>query len=120
MDAPVGLDPTCKVGHRVGLNTHTRNAEFLALDQGRARSAEWVQDAMAGRDTEPFDVVPHQMRRVGQHESIPVMCSLIFNPKFVLVAGEIHRCAGVLDSIRSNTATQPSIRACLGWDWHDR
>ena len=57
----------------MGIATHARNTEFFCLDQGRARSTERVAQQIAAAKAEPIDVLADEVRRIREHEAIPIV-----------------------------------------------
>ena len=73
IDRPVDLDRAREVGHGVPLQSHARDATLLSLDEGSPGSAEWTEDSVGSADAETLQIVPNQMRRVGEDEAVPIV-----------------------------------------------
>jgi hypothetical protein len=71
------------VRHRVSLDAKTRNTELLTFDQDGACSAEGIKHTMLRTYAEPLQILPHQVRREGQHEPILRVDRSIFRVELV-------------------------------------
>lgn len=70
---PVGFDLRREMGEGVGFDAHTGDAQFFALDDGCACTAERIKHAMPAAKLETLDILPHQVRREGKHKPVPVV-----------------------------------------------
>jgi hypothetical protein len=57
--------------HRIGLNADSVNPEFFAFNDRRARAAKRIEYALPALEAESLNVIPNQMRRKREDESIP-------------------------------------------------
>lgn len=78
IDAPVELGTTREAGHGVALDPNARDAELLALDQGRSSAAERIQYALCRVNSEHGEVIAYEVRRERENETVPVVNRAIF------------------------------------------
>src|SRR5437016_4762847 len=67
----------------IGLDADAGNSKPLALDEGRARAAEGVENGSTRPQTEPAQVVAHEVGWERQHEAIPFVCSAVLRPELI-------------------------------------
>src|SRR5690349_8452325 len=73
IDGPVRLDLRSEERHRMGFDAHAWDAQLLRFNGSRAGSTERVQAHGCAVCTEAVQVVPHQMGREGQNETVPIV-----------------------------------------------
>ena len=74
--------------HRMRLNTDTRDAPFLTLNDSRSSSTKRIQNRGLCIGTESREVIPHQVRRIRQHEPVPIMRRSVLRREFVGVRSD--------------------------------
>ena len=75
---PIGLCRRSQKRHGMRFYTDAWNPELLAFYNCCAGAAEWIEAHCGSVRVEPMQVVPHEMWRERQHESIPVVRWSIF------------------------------------------
>src|SRR5262245_30425422 len=86
MGSPIGLHLTGKERHRIRFNSNARDSLFLAFNEGRSSSAEWIENALIRLDFESLQVLTHQVRRKGEDEAIPLVSRSVLCEDLVAVS----------------------------------
>ena len=89
---PIDFCCRSKLAKGMRLDPNATDPVQLGLKDGGARPAEWVEERAVLGKTESIHIAPHQMRRIGEHKTIPLVNGPIPSLNGVRVAQIIARC----------------------------
>jgi len=70
---PIHLDAAGEIRHGIGLDPDAGHVHLLAFNDCRASAAKRIKNPMMSANAESFEVTAHHMRRVREHEPVPIV-----------------------------------------------